>query len=100
VWASNGFIDTGSYASFQQIAAFIVYFKIVVILSVLFIGWSVYNYLRFRNKKRRRPSPPVTIEQIAAKAHLNAEDLEGWQEAQTLVVHHDANGRLIDIVKQ
>ena len=99
-WGSNGFTNADNYDTFRTVESFVIYFEIMALLGFLFIGWSVYNVLRFRNKKRRRASPPVTIEQIAAKSNLDPEDLQEWQEAQTLVVHYDERGHLTDIIKQ
>lgn len=100
VWVWNGFENTDSYASFGLIHTFVAYFEVVLILSALFIGWSIYNILRFGKMKRRRFTTPVSTEELATKANVNIEDLETWHKSRILVMQHDKNGRLIEVIKQ
>ena len=99
-WVYHGFANTDGYDSFKQVSIFVTYFEIIVVLSIIFIGWSVYNIVRYGKMTRRRPGAPLSIEQIAAKAHVSPEDLEEWQRSKIVIMHHDAKGRLVDIVQK
>lgn len=95
----RGFQGYEDYASFAIIDTLILYIEIIVISNLVYFLWALYNRLRYGNKKRRRSAPEVTPEEIATRFKLNPRDVEGWQKAQTLVVHHDKDGRITNIVK-
>ena len=73
-----------------------------VLLTLLLTGgltaWSAWQFVRFRNVERRRPSPPVGVEELAASelthAGLTTEQIGRWQQARCLLVEHDDAGRV------
>ena len=66
------------------------YSAIVAILVLM----MVLVRLRQREVEQERASffATSTLEEISTAANVSAEDLEQWQQAQRLVVHHDADG--------
>jgi len=97
VWAFNGFGDTTPYESFKIFATLGDYLGIIVISGLVFIGWAVYNKLRYGKKKRRVSHAAVQSDQIAESYGLSSEELAAWQEARVLVMHHDLAGRLTKV---
>ncbi len=98
-WMYHGFHNAASYHSFRVLRNFLGYFEVMDILGLLLIFWSVYNLLRYGKKNRRRPSQPVQPEQLAAHHQLDVEDIKTWQEAKHIVMHHNEEGKLVDVVK-
>lgn len=99
LYIANGFQGYEDYASFAIIATLILYIEIIVITNFVYFLWALYNKLRYGKKARRRSAPLVTPEDVGTRFKLNPRDVENWQKAQTLVVHHDKDGRIASIVK-
>jgi biofilm PGA synthesis protein PgaD len=70
-----------------------VYLAVLAALCGSLIAWALFNWWRFSDRERRRASPGVTTEQVAAAMGLDAEGLKHWQRARRLVVRHDEQGR-------
>jgi poly-beta-1,6-N-acetyl-D-glucosamine biosynthesis protein PgaD len=96
-WTFHGFSDSDEYYSFRILSTIISYFEIIIIMEVLFVVWSMYNLLRYGKKKRRSTQPAVKKEELAKAFHVSLEDVGAWQKAQTMVMHHDKRGRLIEV---
>lgn len=99
LYVASGFQAYDSYPSFIIIDTLILYIEIIAISNGVYLLWALYNRIRYGNKNRRRAAPIVTAEEIATRFKLNQRDVESWQKAQTLVVHHDKDGRITNIVK-
>ena len=95
----SGFENADDYPSFAIIPTIILYLEIIFFSNLLYFLWAMYNKVRYGNRTRRRSAPPVTAEEIASKFKLPQRDVEAWQKAQTLIIHHDANGRITNVVK-
>ena len=95
----SGFDNASDYPSFAIIPTIILYAEIIFFSNLLYFIWAQYNKIRYGNKTRRRSAPPVTPDEIATKFKLNQRDVENWQKSQTVIVHHDADGRITNIVK-
>ena len=95
----GGFQNFGDYPSLAIIDTLLLYIEIILITNGVYFLWALYNKLRYGNKKRRRNAPEVTPEEIATRFKLNPRDVEGWQKAQTLIVHYDKDARITNIVK-
>lgn len=96
-WVFHGFADAASYPSFQIIGTLTQYFKIIILMGLLFIGWAVYNKVRFGKKKRRLPPAPIEASKIASAYGLKMEDLAAWQESRIMVMHLTPDGRLTKV---
>lgn len=98
MWALDGFTQTDRYGSFKIIGTIIIFIQIIIIVDVIYIGWSFYNMLRFGRRTRRRSSPPVTVEQLAERFKQSPDDVTAWQQSKTLVMHLDKRGHLTRVV--
>jgi len=99
LYVASGFQGYDNYPSFVIIDTLILYIEIIAATNGIYLAWALYNRIRYGNKNRRRSAPAVTVDEIGNRFKLNARDVEGWQKAQTLVVHHDSDGRIKSIVK-
>ena len=93
-WAWNGFGDITPYEGLNMVGTLFDYFKVILGMGLLFIGWAVYNKLRFGKKTRRKQPQHVEQAQLASSYGLKPEELALWQDARSLVMHHDDSGRL------
>jgi biofilm PGA synthesis protein PgaD len=73
------------------------YALIALVNALTLISWALYNQMRFRGKERRKASPSVTAADMAQMYSVTAEEVEAWQHARILIVHHDADGGLIGV---
>lgn len=73
------------------------YAEIVGLLGAILIGWAIYNQLMYRNKNRRKTPHSVSAKDLAVMYHATPTDVESWQQARVLVMHHDQEGRLIKV---
>lgn len=99
LYIASGFQNYDSYPSFAIVDTLILYIEIIFFTNLIYFIWALYNRVRYGNKARRRNSPIVTPEEVATRYKLNPRDVEGWQKAQTVVIHHDKDGRITSIVK-
>ncbi|MBV8061122.1 MAG: poly-beta-1,6-N-acetyl-D-glucosamine biosynthesis protein PgaD [Alphaproteobacteria bacterium] len=97
-WVVHGFAETDRYESFRIVGTIVIFIQIIIIVDVIYIGWSFYNMLRFGKKSRRRSSPPVTVEQIAERFKQSPDDIALWQQSKTLVIHMDKRGHLTQVM--
>ena len=73
------------------------YAMIALVNALTLISWALYNQMRFRGKERRKASPSVTAADMARMYSVTAEEVDAWQRARILIVHHDDDGRLIGV---
>jgi biofilm PGA synthesis protein PgaD len=96
-WAFNGFNDISQYPNLKIMTTIQDYGQVAGVMAVLYLGWAVYNMLRFRGRQRRKPRPNVTAEDLANLYGFSTESVESWQEASSLIMHHDEHGHLTDV---
>jgi poly-beta-1,6-N-acetyl-D-glucosamine biosynthesis protein PgaD len=99
LWAINGFVGAEAYDSFRIVDTIILYVEIIVVMNAVYIGWAIYNNVRFGKETRRRASPAVTADEIASRLRVNPREMESWRKAKILVIHHDKEGRVTSIAK-
>jgi len=56
------------------------------VLLLLYLGYALTGYLRFRGMERRKPAPEVSLDLLAASHHLDMETLHTLQSSQSLVL--------------
>lgn len=75
---------------------FVFYLLVIVIISLVLIGWANYNLLRFRNNERRNRQPdPVTPAAQAAFYAVDEASLTQLQQQKHMVLEIDEQGRPI-----
>jgi biofilm PGA synthesis protein PgaD len=73
------------------------YAIVAIANAAVLILWALYNQVRFRGKERRKASPIVTVDDFARMYEVSAAEVAAWQRARILIVHHDENGRLVQV---
>jgi len=70
--------------------------------AAILIAWALYDQMRFRRRDRgggrRRSGDPVSVADLAALYGLRASDVEKWQESRTLIMQHDPDGTLTEVI--
>jgi len=61
----------------------------------ILIAWSLYNLARFRDINRRQFARVVTPQHLAELYTLPVGDVEAWQDARLVVIHHDDHGNVL-----
>ena len=70
-----------------------VYPLAVFLIGIVFIGWAIYNQLRFQNNERRTRQPdPLTSVQIGSFFQVDEEQVRRWQNQRRIVMTHDDRG--------
>jgi biofilm PGA synthesis protein PgaD len=82
----------------QTFRLIVLYLLVVLGLGAVFLGWAALNWYRFRGVDRRRPRPPVDDVGLAGHHTLPPAQMPAWRAAARLVAHHDASGRVVDVV--
>jgi poly-beta-1,6-N-acetyl-D-glucosamine biosynthesis protein PgaD len=96
-WAFHGFDDISQYPDLKIVAMIQAYGQVAVVMTVIYLGWAIYNMLRFRGRQRRKPRAFVAPEDLANMYGFSTETVEAWQEASSLIMHHDPEGHLTDV---
>jgi poly-beta-1,6-N-acetyl-D-glucosamine biosynthesis protein PgaD len=96
-WIGHGFDDYTQYANLQIIPTIQAYGQVTTVMVVIYLGWAIYNMLRFRGRQRRKPRAVVAPEDLANMYGFSTETVVAWQDASSLVMHHDAEGHLTDV---
>jgi biofilm PGA synthesis protein PgaD len=73
------------------------YAIVAIANAAVLILWALYNQVRFRGKERRKASPIVTVDDFARMYEVSVAEVAAWQRARILIVHHDENGRLVQV---
>lgn len=73
------------------------YVYVVIAMGCLLIAWALYNQIRFGNKTRRKTPHSISLKELAVMYHASTTDIEAWQQARILTVHHDQNGVLTKV---
>jgi biofilm PGA synthesis protein PgaD len=96
-WAFHGFDDVDQYPDLRIVPTIETYGQVLGAMVALYLGWAIYNMLRFRGRNRRKPRTNVTSEDLANMYGFSVETVESWQDASSLVMHHDDHGHLTDV---
>ncbi len=71
------------------------YALVIFALGAALLAWAYYNYFRFRGVERRKPRPPVGIDDLSQRYLIAPEILHSWTSARRIVLHHSPDGRVI-----
>ncbi len=96
-WIGDGFADKSKYPSLAILPTFYIYFKIALIMGATYMAWALYNLVRFRGRERRKFSKLTTVEETADFFKVPVEDVKTWQQARTMVMHHDKRGKISSV---
>ena len=73
------------------------YAAIIIIISVLLIGWAKIEHLRFKDKPRRKGSFAVTDREVAKKYNLQESQLVQLRLEKSVMVHFSDMGTITGI---
>ncbi len=96
-WMMSGFDDYTQYDALKIIPTIQAYLQVAGVMTVIYLGWAIYNMLRFRGRQRRKPRATVTPVDLANMYGFSTETVTAWQESNNMVMHHDAEGHLTDV---
>ncbi len=96
-WAFNGFDDYSKYPALAIVPMIQSYGQVAGVMTVLYLGWALYNMLRFRGRQRRKPRAIVAPEDLATMYGFSPETVVEWQEAPLMTMTHDEDGHLTDV---
>ena len=86
-------VDGGDFA--QQLS---LYGLVILLIGLVLLGWARYNQYRFSRCDRRTVFlAPVESTEIAVFFQQTAQQSEIGTATRRMVIHHDENGRLVDI---
>ena len=71
------------------------YGLVIVIMGIVYLGWALMNYYRFRNVERRQNSSPTALRELALYFSVPENDLNNWQRSKVMSVSHDINGNVL-----
>jgi biofilm PGA synthesis protein PgaD len=83
---------------FRFLFALAVYAVVVVVNGAILIGWATYNKFRFGGPDARKALGSVSPAQLGELYGFPGETIAAWQQAGSLVVTHDADGKLLSVV--
>jgi poly-beta-1,6-N-acetyl-D-glucosamine biosynthesis protein PgaD len=96
-WLHDGDGTAKAYPKLRIFEILSDYGASLLVMASTFIGWALYNRLRFSNKKRRKRADPIMVQDLGNFYKLDPEDLEFWQKKRSLIVHNDQKGRVVKV---
>jgi poly-beta-1,6-N-acetyl-D-glucosamine biosynthesis protein PgaD len=100
LYALHGFQNIADYPSLKILGTIGSYLAVSVLTTALFLGWSGYNILRYGKKVRRKFSSPVSASELGIAYNTAPKAVAAWQKARVMVMHHDQQGHLTDVMIQ
>jgi len=73
------------------------YLITITSLGFVFIGWALYNNLRFKNKKRRGNGGRVQVQDLVDFYHVGPEMIAKGAQAKRVVVHFNPEGGIVNL---
>ncbi len=73
------------------------YFTTITALGFVFIGWALYNNIRFRNKKRRGNGGRVEVQDLVDFYHVGPEMVAKGSQSKRVVVHFNPEGGIVNM---
>jgi biofilm PGA synthesis protein PgaD len=75
------------------------YAAIILVISVILIGWAKIEHLRFKDKPRRKGNTAVTVAEVAHKYSIEESQLIQLRQEKSVVVHFSDKGVMSGIAK-
>lgn len=75
------------------------YALLALINAAVLVGWAVYNHRRFGGKDRRKPGKPLSDHRLAMSFAVTSAQLAQLRAARVSIIHHSADGEIVDIEK-
>ncbi len=94
-WASQSTRPHAEPTAFRFAYTLGIYAIVVVLNGTILIGWAVYNQLRFGGVESRKATAAVEPAELGRFYGVAADQVIEWQKARSLVMIHDADGKLV-----
>jgi biofilm PGA synthesis protein PgaD len=75
------------------------YSSIILIISVILIGWAEINRMRFKGQLRRMGVADVTVGEVARKYNLQEHQLTELRQQKSMKVHFSDKGVISEITE-
>ncbi|HEY5647071.1 MAG TPA: poly-beta-1,6-N-acetyl-D-glucosamine biosynthesis protein PgaD [Pseudomonadales bacterium] len=72
------------------------YLTFIAAFSAAYLGWAVYNYLRWRGVERRKATQPVSVSDLSHRFHLSERRIRQLQIAPSAIVTTAELEQLLD----
>lgn len=73
------------------------YSIIILIISIILIGWAEVNRMRFKNKLRRLDNDELSVGEVAKKYDLEESHLTQLRQKKSIIVHFSDKGVISEI---
>jgi poly-beta-1,6-N-acetyl-D-glucosamine biosynthesis protein PgaD len=73
------------------------YAVVIVLNGAILIGWALYNQIRFRGRDSRKAIAAVSPADLGKFHGFSDADVTRWQQARTLLITHDADGKVLAV---
>lgn len=83
-------LDTGRGGYLLTLTGYVI---VIVVTSLVIIGWSRYNQFRFSGPDRRRPVLPVTDEMVQERFNIEPDELLKARQARVIEIEFEESGR-------
>jgi biofilm PGA synthesis protein PgaD len=99
-WAFAGAASPSVPALSRLVGTLEEYGVVILANGAILIVWALYNQLRFSRSSYRRFHEPVSVADLAALYQLPAEDIANWQQSRILLMEHDPDGTLVQVMSR
>ncbi|MGH9893214.1 MAG: poly-beta-1,6-N-acetyl-D-glucosamine biosynthesis protein PgaD [bacterium] len=93
--AYHEMVGQGGYLGLVRLLG--VYGLIILVLAVVYLGWALINYYRFRGVERRNAQTIVSLQESAEFFGVEPEELSAWRAQRSLVLRHDEHGNVTEL---
>lgn len=90
--AHHEMVGQGGYLGLLRLLG--VYGLIIFALTVVYLGWALINYYRFRGVERRNAQTIVSLQESAEFFGVEPEELSAWRAQRSLRLYHDEHGNV------
>jgi biofilm PGA synthesis protein PgaD len=73
------------------------YSIIILLISIILIGWAEVNRMRFKNKLRRLDNDELSVGEVAKKYNLEVSHLSLLRQKKSIMVHFSDKGVISEI---
>ena len=83
---------------FRFLSTLGLYGVVVVVNGMILIGWALYNQRRFRGRDSRKAIAAISAADLGRFHGFPGDQVAQWQRAHTLVIIHNAAGKLLAVM--
>jgi poly-beta-1,6-N-acetyl-D-glucosamine biosynthesis protein PgaD len=97
-WAFGHVPRSDLPTAFRFLYTLALYGVVVVVNGMLLIGWALYNQYRFRGRDSRKAIAAVSVDDLGRFHGFSGDEVARWQQARTLVIIHNGEGKLLAVM--